>query len=521
LDCGQFQGGSAQEAQNYEPFPFEPSEIDMVILSHVHIDHCGRLPLLVKRGFSGSIYCTDASADLLTVMLRDSAYIHEKEAEWKNRKAQRAGRPTTEPLYTMKDVETALKQVVPVLYNQLVEPIPGVKFVLNDAGHIIGSAIVELWTTEGEDVSKLVFSGDLGVANRPMLRDPVIIKKADFVIMESTYGNRLHEDNEESIRKLADILFETAGAGGVVVIPAFAVGRTQELIYELNEFCEYNDDYRKRLGHVTVYIDSPMATAATEVFRRNAQVFDDEFKKKILSGDDPLDFVNLRFTKSTEESKSLNENDDPKVIISASGMCEAGRIRHHLKHRLWDPRAAVVFVGYQGEGTLGRRLIDGAKTVTLFGEEISVNAKIYNLEGFSAHADRNGLLAWANGFRTRPAAFFLVHGESQAKKDLAADIENVTGVRAVAVESVSEYDLAKTSVTRESQATGEVMDTEDIERLRLRIADMRDSLDNVLYYSRLALSEQNDPTVVTDINNRLQTLEKDIFALASAVKDQN
>ncbi|MDR2157498.1 MAG: MBL fold metallo-hydrolase [Clostridiales Family XIII bacterium] len=520
LDCGQFQGGNSLEAQNYDPFPFRPDEIDLLILSHAHIDHCGRIPLLVKRGFSGPVYCTDATADLLGVMLRDSAYIHEKEAEWKTRKAQRAGRPPAEPLYTVKDAEAALKHVVPVLYNQLVEPLPGVKFVLNDAGHIIGSAIVELWTTEGGNVSKLVFSGDLGTADRPMLRDPVVIKKADCVIMESTYGNRLHEDNEESIRKLADILIRTAKIGGTVVIPSFAVGRTQELIYELNNFFEGNEPYRKELEQVIVYIDSPMATAATEVFRRNAQVFDEEFKQKILAGDDPLDFVNLRFTKTTAESMSLNEGNESKVIISASGMCEAGRIRHHLKHHLWDARAAVVFVGYQGEGTLGRRLLDGAETVTLFGEEVFVNARIYNLEGFSAHADQNGLLAWAKGFRAPPAAFFLVHGELQAKRDLAREIETSTGIRPIVTEGVSEYELGKHAVTTEAQAMRDIVAAEDVGKLRKRITDMRASLEDILYNSSLALSEAGDPTVVTDINNRLMALEKEMFALASAVKRQ-
>ncbi|MDR1028096.1 MAG: MBL fold metallo-hydrolase [Clostridiales Family XIII bacterium] len=517
LDCGQFQGGSSSEARNYDPFPFDPAEIDMVILSHAHIDHCGRLPLLVKRGFRGDIYCTDATADLLGVMLRDSAYIHEKEAEWKSRKAQRAGRPIAEPLYTMKDAEASLKYVVPVLYNQLVEPKEGVKFVLNDAGHIIGSAIVELWTTEGGNASKLVFTGDLGVVGRPMLRDPVLIKKADCVIMESTYGNRLHEDGDDGIRRLAEILTATTERGGTVVIPAFAVGRTQELIYELNNFYEGDDEYRKRFENINVYIDSPMATAATEVFRKNTQVFDDAFRQRVLSGDDPLDFVNLLFTKTTEESMSLNESDTPKVIISASGMCEAGRIRHHLKHHLWDPRAAIVFVGYQGEGTLGRRLIEGAKTVTLFGEEVVVNAKIYNLEGFSAHADQNGLLAWVKGFRARPEALFLVHGELGAKQELARRVEETAGIRPIVVEGFSEYDLGGASVTTEAQMMKDIMGEEDIEKLRNRISDMRDALDRVLYDSRLALSDQSDPAVAAEIGNRLIALEKDVYALASAV----
>ena len=330
LDCGQFQGGKAQEALNFEPFPFEPSEIECVILSHAHIDHCGRLPLLVKRGFTGKIYCTDATADLLDVMLKDSGYIHEKDAEWKSRKNERAGKPPVEPLYTVNDAMEALKYVEPILYDQQIAINDDMNIVFNDAGHILGSAITELWVTEDGKESKIVFSGDLGMTDRPILRDPTIIKKADYVIMETTYGNRIHPENATSIEKLLDIVLKTVKRGGNVVIPAFAVGRTQELIYEFNKFYDSHEEYRKALDSLMVYVDSPMATTATEVFRRNAQVFDDETREFILKGDNPLDFKNLKFTRSTEESQRLNMDRHPKVIISASGMCEAGRIRHHL-----------------------------------------------------------------------------------------------------------------------------------------------------------------------------------------------
>ena len=416
LDCGQFQGGKAMDAMNYEPFPFDPAEIDYMVLSHAHIDHCGRIPLLIKRGFKGDIYCTDATADLLEVMLKDSGYIHEKEAEWKNRKNERAGRPLVEPLYTCNDAVESLKFVKPVLYDQLIELNPEMKIVFNDAGHILGSAITELWVTEGESVSKIVFSGDLGVMDRPILRDPTIIKKADYVIMETTYGNRLHPQNSMDVKSLMEIVIKTARRGGTVVIPSFAVGRTQELIYEFNRFYENNRQYQKDLEELMVYVDSPMATTATEVFKRNAQVFDDEMKEIITNDSEIARFKNLRFTRSTEDSIALNHNDRPKVIISASGMCEAGRIRHHLKHNLWNPKASVIFVGYQAEGTLGRLLVEGAKEVTLFGEEIQVNAEIYNLEGFSGHADRDGLLMWLGGFQKEPKHIFLVHGEPESKR---------------------------------------------------------------------------------------------------------
>lgn len=442
LDCGQFQGSGSIEGQNYEPFPFEPAEIDFVILSHAHIDHCGRLPLLVKRGFRGSIYCTEATADLLGVMLRDSAFIHEREAEYKTRKALRAGKRPLEPLYTIADAEESLRYVVPLAYDSLIEPADGVRFVFNDAGHMLGSAIVELWLGSGGRERKLVFSGDLGVADHPMLSDPKIIKSADILIMESTYGSRVRtEHTKESTERFAKIIEETVERGGTIVIPSFAVGRTQELIYELNDFYENGGPISRALRSIRVYVDSPMATTATEVFHDNARVFDEEYKQKVLSGDDPLDFPNLKFTKTTEESMALNTMKEPKIIISASGMCEAGRIRHHLKHHLWQPNSSVVFVGYQAEGTLGRRLIEGVKTVKLFGDEIYVNAHIYSLEGYSGHADKNGLIAWAKGLEKPPAHLFLVHGELAAKQALAQGIADNTGMHPTVVTEISEFDL--------------------------------------------------------------------------------
>ena len=324
MDCGQFQGGKAQEALNYEPFPFEPSEIEAMILSHAHIDHCGRIPLLVKRGFRGKIYCTDATADLLDVMLLDSAHIHEVDAQWQSKRNMRAGKPPVEPLYTTEDAKESLKYVEPILYDQQIQINEDMKIVFNDAGHILGSAITEIWVREEDKESKIVFSGDLGMTQRPILRDPTIIKKADCVIMEATYGNRNHEANSTSINKMIDIVIKTVKRGGTVVIPSFAVGRTQELIYEFNRFYEKSSpDYKKELDNVEVIIDSPMATNATEVFRNNAQVFDKETKEYILKGDNPLEFKNLRFTRSTAESQALNLDHSPKVIISASGMCEA------------------------------------------------------------------------------------------------------------------------------------------------------------------------------------------------------
>lgn len=520
LDCGQFQGGKAMDAMNYEEFPFDPAEVDYMILSHAHIDHCGRIPLLVKRGFKGDIYCTDATADLLEVMLKDSGYIHEKEAEWKNRKNQRAGRPLVEPLYTCNDAMESLKFVKPVLYDQLIELNPEMKIVFNDAGHILGSAITELWVTEGNNVSKIVFSGDLGVIDRPILRDPTIIKKADYVIMETTYGNRLHPQNAMDVKTLMDIVIKTVKRGGTVVIPSFAVGRTQELIYEFNNLYEHNKEYHKELEDITVYVDSPMATTATEVFRRNAQVFDEEMKETIAAGDDPLDFKNLKFTRSTEESAMLNQDRKPKVIISASGMCEAGRIRHHLKHNLWDPKASVIFVGYQAEGTLGRLLVEGTEEVTLFGETIKVNAEIYNLEGFSGHADRDGLLNWLGGFQKEPKHIFLVHGEPDAKADFAETVKEKLGFNPVVVQGNSEFILEKDEIINEEEAMKDAMDSEALEGIKKNIADIHRRLEAILYNANLAVNGNLSPEKMARINNIVLELEKNSTNLGAAVTEE-
>ena len=517
LDCGQFQGNKEMDDLNWEPFPFDPETIEAVVLSHAHIDHCGRIPLLVKRGFTGDIYCTDATADLLQVMLLDSAYIHEKDAEWQTKKNARTGKPAVEPLYTVQDAERSLKLVKPILYDQLVELNDQMKIVFNDAGHILGSAITEIWVTENDQTSKIVFSGDLGVTNRPILRDPKKIKKADYLIMESTYGGRLHPENSTSIDRLIHIIIATVKRGGSVIIPAFAVGRTQELIYELNMFYEHHPEYQDVLGDLNVYIDSPMATTATEVFRKNAQVFDEETKELILSGDNPLDFKNLIFTRSTAESQALNMNRTPKIIISASGMCEAGRIRHHLKHNLWDPKNSIVFVGYQAEGTLGRALIDGVKEVKLFGETVIVAAEIHNLEGFSGHADQNGLLDWLGGFQKIPKQIFLVHGEEQSKIDFAKAAQERLGLSTTPVFANSEFELETGELIAKDEVIKEVIDEEGLTNLRSKIADIQKGVDNILGQTDSALSKEMSADKLTQINNILQELEKVSLNLGSTV----
>ena len=523
LDCGQFQGGKAQDALNYEKFPFEPSEIECVVLSHAHIDHCGRLPLLTKRGFEGKIYCTDATADLLSVMLKDSAYIHEKETEWKNRKAERAGREQVEPLYTIEDAEKALSLVSPILYDQQIEINSDMKIVFNDAGHILGSAITELWVTEDDKESKIVFSGDLGMEGRPILRDPTYIKKADYVIMETTYGNRIHKELGTGVDKLIEIILNTTRRGGNVVIPSFAVGRTQELIYELNRFYDTNNEYRKELDKIFVYIDSPMATTATEIFRRNAQVFDEETREYILKGDNPLEFKNLKFTRSSKESQDLNFNKEPKIIISASGMCEAGRIRHHLKHNLWNPKNSIVFVGYQGQGTLGRSLVEGIKMVTLFGEEIQVNAEIHNLEGFSGHADQNGLFAWLAHFEQKPKQIFLVHGEEESKKDFAKLVNEKLSYEPIVVMGNSEFelDMNKSEIVNMDSAREQAAEADKIQKVRDKLSSIHLDLEQILYSANLAVEENISDKKITLINNIIQELEKSTINLATAVNEDD
>lgn len=521
LDCGQFQGGKTREAMNYEPFPFDPAEIDYMILSHAHIDHCGRIPLLVKRGFKGDIYCTDATADLVEVMLKDSGYIHEKEAEWKNRKNERAGRPAVEPLYTFNDAVDSLKFIKPVLYDQLIELNEEMKFVFNDAGHILGSAITEIWITEEGQTSKIVFSGDLGVMDRPILRDPTIIKKADYVIMETTYGNRVHPSNSLDVTKLMDIIRETAKHGGTTVIPSFAVGRTQELIYELNRVYDSDSEYRKDFENLMVYVDSPMATTATEVFKKNAQVFDDETKEYITKGDNPLDFKNLKFTRTSQESMWLNTDPTPKVIISASGMCDAGRIRHHLKHNLWNRKSSIIFVGYQAEGTLGRLLLDGAKEVTLFGENIQVNAQIHNLEGFSGHADKDGLLAWLSGFQKVPKHVFLVHGEEESKKAFAYTVKEKLGYDPIVVTEPSEFVLEKDEIVDSHVIENDGLEEEIISNTQDTLTDIHSRIEDILYNAKLAVGKDISPEKMTKINNLVMELEKSTINLGAVINEED
>ncbi|HPV02438.1 MAG TPA: MBL fold metallo-hydrolase [Clostridiales bacterium] len=428
VDCGMFQGSNADEARNHDPFPFNPADLDFVILTHAHVDHSGRLPKLYVDGFKGPIYATKATAELCAIMLPDSGHIQEFENEWVNRKRARAGLPPVRPLYTVQDATDCIRLFKSVRYYEEVRISDSIRMKFNDAGHLLGSSIVELWVRENGREIKLVFSGDLGNRNMPILRDPDIIESADYVFIESTYGNRDHIRSENKIDKFIEIIRSTKEKGGNVIIPSFAVGRTQEIIYELFRQHEKNDKELNELLQIPVYVDSPLAVSATEVFRNNLDCFDEEAREYIRNGDNPLDFPSLRFTRSADESRALNESTKSLIIISASGMCEAGRIKHHLKHNLWRKESSIVFVGYQAEGTLGRRILDGAKKVRIFGEEINVDARVEMLEGLSGHADRTGLMNWLKSFRKKPKHIFVVHGEDDAVREFGDLIYKELGI---------------------------------------------------------------------------------------------
>jgi len=436
VDCGMFQGKDGIEGRNSEPFNFEVDSIDYLLLTHAHIDHSGRIPLLYKKGFKGKVLSTAATFDLCQIMLRDAAHILEMEAEWQNRKAKRAGKKPVAPLYTMEEAVSSLERFQPVHYGEEVDLGHGVRVRFLDAGHILGSSMVEVFASEPKGTTKVVFSGDLGNKDQPIIRDPVPVDYADVLVVESTYGNRLHEDKKFSVEKLVCILRSTVERGGNVIIPAFAVERTQELIFTMNQLVESG-----QIPPIPVYIDSPMAISATEIFRRHPECFDRETSMMLFSGDDPLRFPGLGFTRTTEESKALNSLKGGGVIISASGMCEAGRIKHHLKHNLWRPECTVLIVGFMAQGTLGRRLQEGVKKVRIYGEEVQVRAEIQTLAGFSAHADQKGLLEWLEGFSRLPQRIFLVHGEKEASGELGRQIKKVFGLKAEIPASGQVFDL--------------------------------------------------------------------------------
>ena len=444
VDCGLQQG---RDELDNRYLAFAPGNIDILLVTHAHIDHTGRIPLLVKNGFHGRILTTRLTADLMKIMLLDSAHIQESDAEYENRKGERAGREHVDPLYTEQDALDVFKYVTTCEYKEKVDLCEGVSAVFTDAGHLLGSASITLELEENGVHKTIVFSGDIGNVDQPIIRDPQLLKKADYVVMESTYGDRNHTEVWSYTDELAEIIDETLGKGGKVVIPSFAVGRTQELLYFIREIKDQK--LVKSTPNFPVYIDSPLAKAATTVFCGDLHGYlDEQALELVKDGTHMFTFPNLNLVESSEESKMLNMDTTPKVIISASGMCDAGRIRHHLKHNLWRANSAVVFVGFQSPGTLGRRLLDGVEKVKLFGEEIAVKAKIVNFQGLSSHADHDHLVQWIKAFDPKPTHVFVVHGDEDVAPVFAEEL-NSLGFHAHAAKFTECYDLAVNEMVSE------------------------------------------------------------------------
>lgn len=436
IDCGMEQGQDVYENQE---LPMNPSDVDYILLTHAHIDHSGLLPLMYAKGFRGQVYTTKATTDLCQIMLRDSAHIQEFEAEWRNRKAKRAGEEEYVPLYSMDDAIGVLEHFVPCQYEDLIELTDNIKIRFSDVGHLLGSASIEVWLTEEDISKKVVFSGDIGNINQPIIKDPQYLKEADYVVMESTYGDRNHGGTPDYVAELTRIIRDAFSKGGNVVIPSFAVGRTQELLYFIRKI-KY-DNLLPEFDGFEVYVDSPLAIEATNIFSRNVEsCFDEEAMELVRQGINPISFPNLKTSVTSDDSKAINFDMKPKVIISASGMCEAGRIRHHLKHNLWRKECTILFVGYQAHGTLGRSILEGAPSVTLFGENIEVKANIERLDGISGHADQEGLLHWLHSFEPKPKVF-VVHGEDLVCESFKKLIQD-EGYEALAPFSGGEFDLA-------------------------------------------------------------------------------
>ena len=437
IDCGMEQGRDLFENI---AIPVPAAQIEFVLVTHAHMDHTGHLPLLYKQGFRGTVYATEATCDLCGIMLRDAAHIQMSEAEWKGRKAARAGQPAPEPLYTLEDVEGLLRLLRPCGYGKRIQVGENIIIRFTDVGHLLGSACIETWLTEGGTEKKIVFSGDIGNTDQPIIRDPQTVSGADYVLIESTYGDRSHGPRVDYLAALADCIQRTLDRGGNVVIPSFAVGRTQELLYFIREIKDKN--MVKSVKDFPVYVDSPLAKSATSIFCGNLHGYLDEAAIELVKdGTHMFSFPGLHLTETTDESKQLNLDGTPKVIISASGMCDAGRIRHHLKHNLWRPESSVVFVGFQSPGTLGRHLLEGAESVKMFGEEIAVRAKIVNFQGLSSHADHDHLIGWVRHFDpARTQHVFIVHGDREVAPVFAEEVKSL-GFAAHAPQYTEEYDL--------------------------------------------------------------------------------
>lgn len=511
VDCGMWQGKKELEEENFQEFDFNPTDIDFMLLTHAHIDHSGRIPKLYKEGFKNKIYAHKATCDLCALMLPDSGHIQEMENEWKNKKRIRKGQEPREPLYTAEQAARCLEIFEPVKYDEIIEITPDIHVRFNDAGHMLGSSVIEIWVNENGKQTKAVFTGDLGNNDIPLLSEPTMIEDADYLVMESTYGSRKHQKNEEKAEMFLDIVSETIDKKGTVVIPSFAVGRTQEILYELNKIKETKNDeeFMKKyetLMKVPVYVDSPLAISATEVFKENMDLFDEETQAEMKKGDNPLEFPGLKFTVTSDESKALNENPEPCIIISASGMCEVGRIKHHLKHNLWNPNSTILFVGYQAPGTLGYSIVNGAKKVKIFGEEIAVNARVEYLEGYSGHADQDGLMNFIYSFIKKPRQIFLVHGEEESQEVLEQKIQDEIKLPVIIPNYGETYEL---------NAEEEVKLTHKIER-KLPVNNRTEVLTRLEKLKEELLDMET--SVKEDMNNK-NLKDEDIFRISEKIKD--
>ena len=509
VDCGMYQGKAELEIENHKPFEYNPSEIDFMLLTHAHIDHSGRIPKLYNEGFNGPVYAHKATCDLCGIMLPDSGHIQEMESVWKNKKRVRKGEQEVPPLDTAEDAIRCLEIFIPVQYDDIIQIDENINVRFNDAGHMLGSSIIEIWAKEDGKETKAVFTGDLGNNDLPLLASPTMIDNCDYLVMESTYGSRVHNRNEQKAEMFLNIVSETLDNGGRVVIPSFAVGRTQEILYELNRIKETRDDDEFRRKYKTlmkapVYVDSPLAISATEVFRQNTDLFDYEIIEAMERGDNPLEFPGLKFTPTADESKALNESKEPAIIISASGMCEVGRIKHHLKHNIWNPNSTVLFVGYQATGTLGHSIVNGAQKVTIFGEEFAVNARIEYIEGYSGHADQEWLMNFIYSFISKPKHLFLVHGEADSQEVLRDKILEETGIGVSIPEYGETYDLAD--------------ELKIVNKIKVRIANnMRHEI--LLRLNKLQREIKDMDTIVREDIENTELRDEDIFRINEKIKD--
>lgn len=522
VDCGMYQGKASLELENSDPFLYDVHEIDFMLLTHAHIDHSGRIPKLYNEGYRSPVYATKATCDLCEIMLPDSGHIQETEIEWKNRKRKREGKEDLPPLYTAEEAEKCMELFRPVDYDEIVDITDNISVRFNDAGHMLGSAIIEIWATENGKTTKVVFTGDIGNNDLPLLDSPTMISNADYLVMESTYGNRLHIRNDSKAEVFLNVVSETLDHGGTVVIPSFAVGRTQEILYEIDKLKEekgQDSEFAKKyrtIMNVPVYVDSPLAISATEIFQKNTELFEDEIQEKIKSGDNPLEFPGLKFTRTAEESKALNESTEPCIILSASGMCDVGRIKHHLKHNLWNPNSTILFVGYQAPGTLGRTIVDGAKKVKIFGEEIAVNARIEYIEGYSGHADQEWLLNFVYSFTNQPKHIFLVHGEPEGQEVLKQKIEENPGTKVTIPEFGQSFELGNEMPVELERSKDVVAFDKELMRINVldRIEQMKDQISELANTVKEENFEAQDDDIkklsdkIKDIQNQIKNMMK-------------